>query len=103
MEPENNAAELEAVKARLATTEATLSETAKVILADVPDHLKGLIPASLAPADQIAWFKTAKATGVFSKPIVPATDAGTKPTITPTTPDASALPTFARMASGYRK
>lgn len=89
--------------AELAALKAQLADTATTVLASVPEHLRGLIPASLSPADQLAWFHTAKATGVFDgKPAVPATDSG-KPAITPTTPDPASLPVFARMAGGYRK
>ncbi|KQT32691.1 hypothetical protein ASG29_13230 [Sphingomonas sp. Leaf412] len=94
--PDPAVAELAALKAQLAATAAT-------VLAGVPEALRGLIPASMSPAEQLAWFDTAKATGVFdAKPVVPATDSG-KPSITPTTPDPSSLPVFARMAGGYRK
>lgn len=92
--PEATADELDQLRAQLA-------ETAKSILADVPEHLRGLIPATLSPADQIAWFNQAKATGAF-KPAVPTTESG-KPAITPRTPDTSALPVYARLAAGYAK
>jgi hypothetical protein len=62
--------------------------------------LRGLIPASLSPADQIAWFETAKASGAFDKAAVPATPAIT-PAITPATPDTASLPIYARLAAGY--
>jgi hypothetical protein len=88
-------AELEALKAQVA-------ETAATVLAAVPENLRGLIPASLSPADQLAWFTTAKATGVFDKPAVPTTDTQ-KPAITPLNNDPASLPTYARMAAGYRK
>lgn len=78
-----------------------MAEAAKGVLAGVPEHLRGLIPANLSPADQIAWFNQAKATGVFDKPKVAATSAATKPAITPQTPDISALPLHARLAAGY--
>lgn len=91
----DEASELAALKAQLADTAAT-------VLAGVPEHLRGLIPASLSPADKIAWFHTAKATGVFEKAKVPATDT-TKPTITPAATDPATLPAYARMSAGYRK
>lgn len=87
----------------LAVLKAQLAETAKDILAGVPENLRALIPASLPPADQIAWFNQAKSTGVFDKPAVPPTDGGAKPAITPTTPDQSSLPIHARLAAGYSK
>lgn len=85
----------------LAVLKAQLADTAKEILGGVPDHLRALIPANLSPADQIAWFNQAKTTGVFDKPAVPATDGGTRPAITPKTPDTSSLPIHARLAAGY--
>lgn len=89
--------------AELATLKAQLADTAAAVLAAVPENLRGLIPASLSPADQLSWFHTAKATGVFdAKPTVPVTDTG-KPAITPTLPDPASLPVYARMAGGYRK
>ncbi|ONF95981.1 hypothetical protein [Sphingomonas jeddahensis] len=101
MENENSTPE--PAVAELAALKAQLADTATTVLAGVPEHLRGLIPASLSPADQLAWFHNAKATGVFdAKPAVPATDSG-KPAITPVTPDPSSLPVFARMAGGYRK
>ena len=94
--PDPAAVEIAALKAQLA-------DTATTVLAGVPENLRALIPASLSPADQLAWFHSAKATGVFdAKPAVPTTDTG-KPAITPVTPDPSSLPVFARMAGGYRK
>lgn len=101
MENENPTPDLAA--AELAALKAQLADTATSVLAGVPEHLRGLIPVSLSPADQLAWFHTAKATGVFDgKPAVPATDSG-KPAITPITPEPASLPVFARMAGGYRK
>lgn len=87
----------------LAALKASLTETAAKVLAGVPEHLRGLVPSNLSPADQIAWFEQAKATGVFDKPTVPTTDGGARPAITPTTPDISGLPVHARMAAGYAK
>lgn len=91
-----------ATDAELAALKTQLAETAKQVLTGVPDHLRDLIPADLAPADQIAWFQKAKATGVFDKPAVPATPAPT-PAITPATPDTASLPIYARLAAGYSK
>jgi hypothetical protein len=89
--------------AELAALKSQLTETAASALAAVPEHLRPLIPASLSPADQLGWFHTAKATGVFdAKPAVPATDSG-KPSITPTATDPASLTAYARMAAGYRK
>lgn len=87
----------------LAAIQSQLVAAAETILADVPEHLRGLIPTSLSPADQITWFQQAKATGVFAKPIVPPTDGGVKPAITPRAPDTSSMPVYARLAAGYAK
>lgn len=108
-EPENNPnpetapaiintgeAEIEALKAQLA-------ETAKEVLAAVPEKLRALIPNTLSPAEQVAWFKQAKATGVFDKPTIPETDGGAKPAITPRATDPASLPVYARLAAGYSK
>lgn len=76
---------------------------AHVILADVPERFRDLIPADLSPAQQVAWYLQAKKTGVFdAAPAVPETDAG-KPMITPKSPDFSTMPVYARMSAGYGK
>lgn len=93
----------DAAAAELAALKAQLAETAKATLAGVPEHLRGLIPETLSPADQIAWFNQAKATGAFDKPVVPPTDGGERPAITPKQSDLSSLPTFAKLAAGYSK
>lgn len=101
MENENQI--IDPAVAELAALKAQLADTAATVLASVPENLRALIPANLPPADQVAWFHTAKATGVFdAKPGIPATDSG-KPAITPTTPDPASMPVYARMAGGYRK
>lgn len=86
---------------QVAALEGQLEEAANTILAAVPEHLRALIPASLSPADKIAWFNTAKAGGAFDKPVVPPTDGGARPAITPHEPDTSSLPVYARLAAGY--
>ena len=96
--PIDNAAATE-----LAALKAQLADTAKATLAGVPENLRGLIPESLSPAEQIAWFNQAKATGVFDKANVPPTDGGERPAITPKAPDLSSLPTYAKLAAGYSK
>lgn len=109
MPPENTETNVETPVAKpsdealseLATLKAQLTDTAAKVLSLVPEHLRGLIPASLSPADQIDWFNQAKATGIFDKPVVPATDGGARPAITPNAPDTASLPVYARMASGY--
>jgi hypothetical protein len=99
-EAERKAAEQAAA---LAAAQTDLSTAADTILAGVPDHLKPLIPASLSPKERIDWFAQAKATGIFDRAAVPATDGGVKPTVTPKAPDPASLPAFARIAAGYRK
>lgn len=94
---------IETNTAELADAKAQLADAAKVILAGVPEHLRGLIPASLSPADQIAWFNQAKESGAFAKPTVPPTDGGATPAITPKVPDTTSMPVYARLAAGYAK
>lgn len=85
----------------LAALKVKLAETVAKVLSGVPEHLRGLVPTNLSPADQIDWFNQAKATGIFHKPAVPPTDGGARPAITPTTPDTASLPVYARLAAGY--
>ncbi len=92
----------EADAIELASLRTQLADTATAILAAVPENLRGIIPGALSPAEQVTWFHTAKAAGVFDKPTVAATDAGTKAAITPIATDPSSLPLYARMATGYR-
>jgi hypothetical protein len=79
-----------------------LEAAAETVLAGIPDHLRALIPMGLSPAERIAWFQSAKATGIFDKAAVPATPTP-PPAITPKTPDTSSLPIHARLAAGYSK
>jgi hypothetical protein len=88
--------------AKLRQTVEGLTSIADAMLATIPENLKPLIPADLDAGAKMKWFLEAQKTGVFAKPVVPATD-GTKPTITPKTPDLSDLPPIARMARGYSK
>ena len=82
--------------------EADVAKLADEVLAEVPEHLKALIPTGLGPAERIAWYRGAKATGVFNaKPKVPDTDHG-RPTTTPRDGvDLSTLPTLAKLAASY--
>jgi hypothetical protein len=98
--PTVTAPDADTSKAELAALSEQVAHMAGVMLAEVPDHLKPLIPADLSPAQQVAWFLKAKQTGVFGAVTVPATDTG-KPTVTPKAPDVSTLPPVARMAAGY--
>ncbi|MGA1850317.1 hypothetical protein VH570_05725 [Sphingobium sp. HT1-2] len=87
--------ELQAAQAQIATAATT-------ILAGVPDHLRGLIPTTMAPADQIEWFNAAKASGAFDKPVVPSTKTPV-PVVNAPAPDVSTLPVHARLAAGYTR
>ncbi len=88
--------------------EEQVSGMADVMLNQVPETLKALIPTELSPAAQAAWYIKAKETGVFdakapaTTEAVPTTDE-TKPTVTPKEPDLSGLPPIARMARAYGK
>lgn len=95
-----------------------VASIAHVVLANIPENLKALIPEELSPAEQVAWYLRAKETGVFDasndvKPSgqggevkevkdVPNTDTG-KPKVTPQDQDLSTLPPVARMARAYEK
>lgn len=103
MTPEEQAAALEAEQTAHATTQADLEVAASVVLAGVPEHLKALIPANMSARERIDWFAQAKATGVFDRATVATTNDGSKPTITPKSPDHASLPAYARIAAGYRK
>ena len=78
-----------------------IAVAAAAILAGVPAHLKGLIP-NIDPADQIAWFNTAQASGAFDKPTVPSTKTPV-PVVNAPAPDVSTLPVHARLAAGYTR
>lgn len=81
--------------------EEELSATADALLAEVPEHLKALIPSDLGPAARMKWFREARKTGVFGGTAkVPETDTG-KPKVTPRDQDLSTLPPVARMARAY--
>ena len=103
MTPEESQAKAAADEAALAAARADLNAAADALLTGVPEHLKPLIPSALSAKERIDWFAQAKATGIFDRPAVPATDAGSKPTITPKETDPASLPVYARMAAGYRK
>lgn len=91
----------EVAKRRALETE--YSALADAVLAEIPEHLKPLIPAELSPTAKLKWYQEAKKTGVFNtKPTVPETDT-TKPKTTPKDVDLSTLPPTARMAAAYKK
>lgn len=85
-----------------ATVQPDLKTVADVLLSEIPEQLRGLIP-KVEPAAQIEWFAQAKKTGVFSTgaPSVPETDAGRKPSVSPVEPNLNDLPPMARMSRGY--
>jgi hypothetical protein len=82
-----------------------LAFMAERVLANVPEHLKGLIPRELSPAKQAAWYFEARDTGIFDA--APAPDpvpsVGRKPESTPTSPDYSAMNPRERLAAMYAK
>jgi hypothetical protein len=84
--------------------ETQLETMASHVLAQVPEDMRGLIPESLPPLERVAWFNSAKATGIFdnsaSTPDVPRTDS-TQPRITPPPIDFHKLPPGERMKHGY--
>lgn len=95
--------EADKLRAELATARQESESLAEAVLAQVPERFKALIPDGLDAAAKVKWFQKAKAGGAFDAPVVPATDAGRKPAITPKEVDVYGLPAMARMAHGYRK
>ena len=88
--------------ARIAALEGQLATIETALLAEVPAHLKTLVPAGLSVGDRIGWLQNAKKAGIFSTTVpVPTTDTGKAPT-TPRDVDFTKLPPAARMAAGYR-
>jgi hypothetical protein len=84
--------------------ETQLEAMATEMLKQVPEDLRGLIPESLPPLERVAWYNSAKATGIFNKsasaPDVPKTDSG-QPRMTPPPADIHKLPPSERMKMGY--
>jgi hypothetical protein len=84
--------------------ETQLEAMATEMLKQVPEDLRGLIPESLPPLERVAWFNSAKATGIFDKsasvPDVPRTDSS-QPRMTPPPSDLQKLPPGERMKLGY--
>lgn len=84
-----------------AAYELDAKELADVVLKQIPDGLKALIPEALSPTEKVKWFEKAKAAGLLAKPVVvPETDT-TKPALTLPKVDPSELPPIARMSYGY--
>jgi hypothetical protein len=94
--------ELATLKADLAALGEQVAHMAGLVIADVPERFKALIPEGLSPAAQAAWALKARQAGLFGPVTVPATDAGRKPTVTPKATDYNSLPPIARIAAGYR-
>lgn len=93
-------AELDQLKAQLATQAAEMDGIANAVLANIPDGLKALIPDELSPAAKVKWFQKAQAAGLLIRPSVPETDT-TKPGVLPVKVDPSELTPIARMSYGY--
>ena len=83
-----------------AAYELDATELADVVLKQIPDGLKALIPEALSPTEKVKWFEKAKAAGLLAKLVVPETDT-TKPALTFPKVDPSELPPIARMSYGY--
>ncbi|SOD96635.1 hypothetical protein [Caenispirillum bisanense] len=84
--------------------EEQLAFMAERVLANVPEHLKGLIPKELSPAKQAAWYFEARETGIFDTAPAPAPvpSVGRKPESTPTPPDFSSMSPRERLTAAYR-
>ncbi|MDP3332390.1 MAG: hypothetical protein Q8Q40_01385 [Methylococcaceae bacterium] len=95
-------AEIDQLKAQLATQAADLDFVANAVLANIPDGLKALIPDALSLAEKVKWFNKAQAAGFLIKPQVPETDTKKPSLLTPKI-DPSELPPIARMSYGYGK
>ena len=84
--------------------ETQLEQMASEVLSQVPEDFRGLIPESLPPLERVAWFKSAKSTGIFDQaapmPGVPLTDAG-QPRLSAPAIDKSKLSPTERMKMGY--
>jgi hypothetical protein len=89
-------------QARIAALEGQLAAVETALLADVPAHLKALVPASLPVGDRIGWLQNAKKAGLFAATTtVPTTD-NTKIKLAPAPETFTTLPIAARLAAGYR-
>ena len=98
-------AQFDELTAKHTALEKSYGDLADEILAEVPEHLKPLIPEGGAAA-KLIWFKQAKSTGIFGKPKVPATDGGQKPAVetkNSSNTDTTKLSGAALLAAGYGK
>ncbi len=64
-------AELEPVAAKTARMETVVSALLEQELAGVPEDMRDVVPASLAPEDRLDWLRQAKAKGLFKAEPVP--------------------------------
>jgi hypothetical protein len=68
------ATELATLKADLANLGESVAHMAGLIVADVPERFKTLIPEGLSPAAQAAWCIKARQAGFFGPVAVPQAD-----------------------------
>jgi hypothetical protein len=80
--------------------EETLKTVVAELVNDLPEAFRPLVPASLPPADKVAWIKKAKEAGLFSKPSAPELDTK-RPSGKPPA-DLSKLSTHELLSSGYK-
>ena len=97
-------ARLDEEVAKRRTAEEQVAAMAEQVLSQVPAHLKPLVPVGLSPFEKVAWFESAKQTGVFDpvRSPVPETDTGA-PKVTPVETNLWDLPASERIALGLRK
>ncbi len=77
--------ELDAANAARTAAEKEMNDLAAEMVAELPDHVKPLVPEGTAAA-KVAWIRKAKSAGILGgkKADVPATDGGGKPAVTET-------------------
>jgi hypothetical protein len=88
------------LKAELAKNETALNAIITEEIAAAPEHVKKLIPESVAPVEKLKWIRAAKEAGLFAAPNVATTD-NRRPANTKPTTDTASLSPIARIASGY--
>lgn len=97
-----NQGEISQLKAQLEAQTTELESIANLMLANVPDGLKALIPDELSPAAKVKWFHKAQAAGLLKRPSIPETDIN-KPSVLPPKVNPNDLPPIARMSMAYGK
>ena len=90
------------LKAQLSGLSEQVAHMAGLVLAEVPERFKPLIPEGLSPAAQAAWAVKARQSGLFGPVGVPETDGGKKPTVTPQVVDLNSLSAHERIKAGYK-